>query len=273
MRVKGLGNLNKTVRKVILTIPILGIVTASYFFIQWYIDSKKTDEQIDEINNIVITKDVESDEDSLLINPPVDEEDPYWEFVKMSMTDVDLTELKKINEETEGWIQVSDTNVNYPFVQHQDNTFYLNHSFDQRKNNAGWVFADYRNNFDALDRNNIIYAHGRINSVLFGTLKNTIRSDWYENLDNHVIKVSTEYHNTLWQVFSIYHIPTTSDYIVTDFSNDATYQNFLDFIKNRSIYDFNVDLDSQDKILTLSTCYSSEEKLIMHAKLIKIDDK
>ena len=81
--------------------------------------------------------------------------------------------------------------------------------------------------------------------------------------------MSTEKHNTLWQVFSVYHIKTTSDYIVNNFNNDSSYNNFLKLIKERSIYKFDVDLNSNDNVLTLSTCYSKSERVVMHAKLIK----
>ena len=41
-------------------------------------------------------------------------------------------------------------------------------------------------------------------------------------------------------------------------------------IKDRSIYDFNVELDANDKILTLSTCSNgNDQRLVVHAKLIK----
>jgi len=40
-------------------------------------------------------------------------------------------------------------------------------------------------------------------------------------------------------------------------------------IKNRSIYNFNIDIDKNDKILTLSTCYKKTQKTVVHAKLIK----
>ncbi len=168
-----------------------------------------------------------------------------------------------------GWIQVLGTNINYPFVQHNDNEYYLDHSFKREKNGAGWVFLDSRNNIENLDKNTIIYAHGRIDSIMFGTLKNITKSSWYENKDNHIIRMSTEKHNTLWQVFSVYHIKTTSDYIVNNFNNDSSYNNFLKLIKERSIYKFDVDLNSNDNVLTLSTCYSKSERVVMHAKLIK----
>ena len=46
---------------------------------------------------------------------------------------------------------------------------------------------------------------------MFGSLKNIINNDWYNNSQNYVIKMSTIKENTLWQVFSIYKTPYTND--------------------------------------------------------------
>lgn len=256
---------------ILLCLVALGIAIYQIFI--WQDDSKQIDSQIEEISKIVTPYELTSTDNSTLVNPPEDKENPYWDFIKLSMMNVDFAKLKDINNETKGWIQVLGTNINYPFVQHNDNKFYLNHSFDQKENGAGWVFLDSRNNIDNIDRNNIIYAHGRINSVLFGTLKNILKSGWLETPNNHVIKVATESGSSIWQVFSVYHTPTTSDYIVTDFKNDETYLNFLKYLEGKSAYDFNVEVDSDDKILTLSTCFTSTEKVVMHAKLIKVVSK
>ena len=85
--------------------------------------------------------------------------------------------------------------------------------------------------------------------------------------------MSTEKVKTMWQIFSTYKIPTTSDYIKTSFISDDEYMAFLETIKNRSEFNFNVDLNSDDKILTLSTCYNDTEKMVVHAKLIKYEIK
>ena len=128
---------------------------------------------------------------------------------------------------------------------------------------------DYRNNIGELDKNTIIYAHGRLNGTMFGSLKNIFNSDWFNDINNHVVKLSTESENTLWQVFSVYHIPTTSDYLQVKFSNDTDFLDFINMLKSRSQYDFNVEFSAEDKILTLSTCYNDEERVVLHAKLIK----
>ena len=99
----------------------------------------------------------------------------------MTMMSVDFDELLKINPDTRGWIYIHNTNVNYPFVQSQDNSYYLNHSFDKSYNNAGWVFLDYRNDLsDFNNKNTILYAHNMNNKTMFGTLINILSNDFYK---------------------------------------------------------------------------------------------
>ena len=188
--------------------------------------------------------------------------DPYWEFIKMNYMEVDFSNLIKRNKETVAWISVNETNINYPVVQHSDNEYYLNHSFNHSKNEAGWVFMDYRNQAQTFQQNTILYAHGRKNGSMFGTLKNTLNKNWYQNPNNHIVKVSTPFENSLWQVFSIYKIETTNDYIQTDFSNETSFLTFIHKISDRSIYKFPTTVNGNDKILTLSTCFNEKEKIV-----------
>ena len=104
---------------------------------------------------------------------------------------------------------------------------------------------------------------------MFGSLKNIFKSDWFDDVNNHVIKLSTLTENTLWQVFSVYTIPTTSDYLQIDFSSDEEFLEFVMMLKDRSRYNFNVEFNATDKILTLSTCLNDKERVVLHAKLIK----
>ena len=43
----------------------------------------------------------------------------------MNLINVDFNKLKNINDQTKGWIQVNGTNINYPFVQADNNEYYL----------------------------------------------------------------------------------------------------------------------------------------------------
>ena len=255
----------------ILLMCIISLTVSIVNIIKWNIDKGNTKEQVQEIEKIVEIEEMPDTESTEIISQPKEppKANPYWDYIKMNMIHVDFSELKLINSGVKGWIQVNGTNINYPFVQTKDNKYYLTHSFDKSYNQAGWVFLDYRNNIQSLNKNTIIYAHGRLDTTMFGSLKNIVKSNWHINSNNYVVKLSTEFENTLWQVFSVYHIETTSDYLQIDFNNDNEYQEFLNKLINRSVFNFNTTISSTDNILTLSTCYNKTEKVVMHAKLIK----
>lgn len=241
-----------------------------YNIIKWKLDSNKTNEEINTIQENTNIEEVKDNKGTEIIKQAekIPKENPYWDYIKMNMIDVNFDNLKKINSDVVGWIKVNGTNINYPFVQSKDNKYYLTHSFNKSYNNAGWVFLDYRNN-NINNRNTIIYAHGRTDKTMFGTLRKVLNNGWINNTNNYVIKISTEKENSLWQIFSIYHIATTNDYLQTEFKDEREYQRFLNILKNRSNHNFNTSITSNDTILTLSTCYNDSKKMVVHAKLIK----
>jgi len=257
----------------LILFTILGLYS-SYNIIRWAIDAENTEKQIEEIHETVEIKEITDSTATEIVNPPKKEEikeNPYWDYIKMNLINVDFTKLKEQNSDTVGWIQVSGTNINYPFVQTDNNTYYLKKDFNKKYNSAGWVFMDYRNNLENLNQNTILYAHGRVDGTMFGSLKNIFESNWYNNKNNHVVRLSTEYQNTMWQVFSVYRIPETSDYLEINFNNNEKYMNFLNMLQNRSELKFDVSLNEEDKILTLSTCYKENDRVVLHAKLIKME--
>lgn len=257
----------------IFFISLFFVIISSFQIIKWTKDNKSTNKETNKITDNIKVKKTNKDTKLIDQNTEIANSNPYWDFIKMKLIDVDLNELKKQNNETIGWIQVKGTNINYPFVQHSDNSYYLSHDFSKNKNNAGWLFLDYRNNINQINKNTIIYGHGRLDRTMFGSLKNIFKSDWLNDQNNYVIFISTEKENTMWQVFSTYRIKTTSDYLRINFQNDNDYQNFLDMITKRSEHNFNTPINTNDNILTLSTCYNNEKKVVLHAKLIKYQKK
>ena len=115
---------------VILGIILLCLLVILFISVKniydWFKDNKKTKEMIEVIEDNTNIEEIKDDEETGLIN-------------------VDLNDLRKINEDTVGYIKVNNTNINYPVVQSTDNNFYLSHTFDKSENKAGWVFMDYRN--------------------------------------------------------------------------------------------------------------------------------
>ena len=240
---------NKRYKKVILNIIIYMILLFVLIYsgikiFKWYKDKTNNNKIAEQIKSTVIVEDENKEEYT-----------------------VDFKKLKEQNNETVAWIKVNNTNVEYPVLRATNNSFYLNHSFDKSKNSAGWIFADYRNKFDGTDKNIIIYGHNMRDDSMFGSLKNILNSDWYDNEENTNITLFTENEKCIYKVFSVYKIENEDYYIKTEFSNDNEFEKFIETLKKRSIKNFNIDISKEDSILTLSTCANNNKyRVVLHAK-------
>ena len=188
-----------------------------------------------------------------------------------SKYNIDWKTLKTQNPDSVAYLKVDGTNIDYVVVKSSDNKYYLDRNFSKEYNVAGWIFADYRNSLNGSDKNLVIYGHNTLDGSMFGTLKNTLDKEWYENKDNGNIVLVTENGEYNYHVFSTYTIVPEDYYITTYFNNDDDFYSFIINLKNRSIYDYGVELSKEDKILTLSSCYgNSTKRVVLHAKLINI---
>lgn len=239
-----------------------------YSLVTWQLDNNKIKNlhsEIDDISNGEFIKDKGD-----AFNPPDDKDSDYWYYIGLPFYNVDFDELLKKNKDTVAFIHMENNNINYPVVQSKDNSYYLTHAFDKSYNEAGWVFLDYRNNINSLSFNNIIYGHGRLNKTVFGSLKDTLDKKWQSNKDNLAIYISTPNENMIFQIFSIYTIKSESYYINTLFNNKNEKSKWLDTMIKRNTSAINTSVDTNDKILTLSTCLDDNGgRVVVQAKLIK----
>ena len=117
---------------------------------------------------------------------------------------VDFSSLKAMNSDTVGYLKVNGTNVESAVVQAKDNSYYLSHNFKKNYNKAGWIFADYRNQFDGTDKNIVIYGHNMKNGSMFSSLKNILTANWQEQEEKkprpggHKENRMRAYKGTLW---------------------------------------------------------------------------
>ena len=185
----------------------------------------------------------------------------------------DFEKLKKINSDVVGYIEVDNTKVSYPVVKTNNNSYYLNHTYTKEKSEIGSIFLDYRNDLDNLSKNNIIYGHGRLDNTMFGSLNNLLDSSNLDSKESYYITLSTPNSIMTFKIFSVYTIPKEGYYIKTYFSSNKYFKEFLETIMKRSIYNFNTDVNTSDKILTLSTCKDNfGKRIVVHAKLLKKEE-
>lgn len=240
-----------------------------------YIDTKNYDNIESELNQLLLNLDLpeEKEEKDIIFIEPNDEDKEKLTETTTTIYDIKyekvFEKLLEINKDTIGWLTVNNTNIDYPVVQSNNNDYYLQKDFYNNKNRHGWIFMDYRNSIEDLDDNTIIYGHNLANQKMFGTLRYASNASWYKKTNNQIITFNTLNQNMKWQIFSVYKVPVTNDYLIANFTNNEEKIEFFKMLKDRSIYDFNQFIDENTKILTLSTCSNgSKERLVVHAKLI-----
>ena len=180
--------------------------------------------------------------------------------------------LQEINTDIVGWITVDDTRIHYPILQAKDNEYYLNKNYQKEETRAGSIFLDYRNDpkFER-NQNTIIYGHRMKDGSMFGQLKKYLDEDFFN--ENKTIYLDSLYEGYDLEVFSVYQTTTDFYYIETEFTDGPDYQQFVEKLKKKSMYSTDVTIDSDDTIVTLSTCDyavdSLEGRLVVHGKLVK----
>lgn len=190
----------------------------------------------------------------------------YEKVKKLSKED-----LSNINSDFRFWINVESTNIDYPVLQGKDNEFYLNKDIYKEKLGSGSIFMDYRNDYEN-DENTIIYGHNMKNKTMFSQLENFKDESFFN--ENNKIKIITNDKEYIYEVFSAYYVSPNYNYIIPTFDNKSDYETYLGEITNKSLHKSNINVSSNDKIITLSTCsYETKNtRTVVHGKLInKID--
>ena len=233
--------------KVFKFIFIVGIIISLINIGIWYFQNKESSNIKEELNDLIEIVNTEEND----------------EFK------IDFETLKEKNSDTVAYLKVNNTNIDYVVVKGNDNSYYLKHNFNKDYNRSGWIFMDYLNKFDGSDKNIIIYGHNTLDGSFFGTLRNVVKEDWYTNKENHIITLISENETFYYQVFSTYSIDVEDYYITTDFKNNNEFDIFVNTLRKRSVFDYEVPVDGNDVILTLSTCTGNgTRRMVLHAKKI-----
>lgn len=183
------------------------------------------------------------------------------------MTARAMTIREHFNADYVGWVRVPNTEVDYPIVVGEDNSYYLNHGFDHKEYEPGTIFMDYRDRFgfdDADQSENIIlYGHNRADKTMFGSLR-VYRQDLDFYHDAPFIELESNYKKYTYVIFAlpIADGKATASWRFWDMEEFDSQEAFDDYVQNareRSLVDIPVDVKFGDKLVTLSTCYSDAD--------------
>lgn len=235
-------------RKIINIILVAIIIVCLSIIGYKYYNYNKDDKLNSEIQDLqpVINEDSDSDNNSSGENDGQDQS-KEGNYVNSANEE----ELKSINSDYKMWIQIENTNINYPVVQGSDNDYYLKHNFRKESNISGTVFVESANDIDN-DKNIILYGHNMRNGTMFNNITN-YKEESFFNEDN---KISIIMNNTLYEyeVFSVYVKNVSEVNLAIGFASEDEFINYAYNEAEESLYKKDVDFSAEDNLITLVTC-------------------
>lgn len=186
---------------------------------------------------------------------------------------IDWLNLKATNRQIVGWLYCEDTNINYPVVQTENNTYYLTHNAKRKEDQAGALFVDYRNAMDSSYENLIIYGHRMKDGSMFGQLAKFSEKSY---CDKHTaFYYLTEQQSYRIDVFACRTVRGDIKYFPTSFTGEQTLQTYFDKAISQSYWQ-----EAPQKrpdgafMITLSTCskydFQDSPKLLVHGWAVPI---
>lgn len=164
---------------------------------------------------------------------------------------VDLETLRAYNQEVLGWIAIPGV-LSYPLMQGQDNSFYLNHTWNGSRNSVGSVFMDYRCRGDMGDFNTVIYAHRTRRGAMFGSLSHYAdQGFWAAHPDVYLV---TDSGISRYRIYAAYEAELTGSAYYRQFGTAEGRKAFVSDGVKRSRVHADVLPTAEDRFLTLSTC-------------------
>ena len=78
-----------------------------------------------------------------------------------------VKQLQGQNTDIVGWLEIENTNINYPVLQGADNNYYMTHNYKNEKSKNGSIFLDADYNWDIPSNNLLMYGHNLGNGMMF----------------------------------------------------------------------------------------------------------
>lgn len=253
-------NKGKIIKSVILII-FVGIFSISCYKIADYFIVR---EKSKNLYNEIIDQAVSTHSESVVSTDKMNTDETKETKQEISIN-FDL--LAKEYNDIVGWLYSPDTVINYPVVQGKNNSYYVNHMPNEKKNSAGSIFADYRNILPNNDFNYIVYGHNMKNNTMFGTLTDYKKQKYYDKHPNMYFITENGYYKV--ELFAGYVTKSNSDAYIVNHTQE-TLKAYMEQIKRKSTFDSPVQYNEGEKIITLSTCsYESKNSRYVVIGILK----
>lgn len=204
---------------------------------------------------------------------PKKEETPEKPAVEIP---IDFAALKEQNPDVYAWIKIPGTVIDYPILQSgTDNAYYLKHTMDGQEKPEGAIFTEDYNTKTFEDPNTVIYGHDMKNGSMFQNLHNYMDRTFFDN--NREVLIYTPDEILHYKIFAAYLYDSRHLLQSIDFTNKEVFEQYLNNIFSKrdmnAFVDMSMDVTSEDRIITLSTCYAGNpaQRYLVQAVLISIE--
>ena len=184
------------------------------------------------------------------------------EEVTLEKTDrmLKVEDLKKINTDIIGWLEIPNTKINYPVLQGKDNEYYMTHNYKKEKSKNGSIFLSKDYNWDIPSSNLLIYGHNNKNGTMFQELLNYEDFNFYK--EHPTIRFTTATEDMEFEIISVFksRVYYKSEqnvfryYFFINANTKAEYDDFINNAKAASLYDIKKAANYGEQLITLSTC-------------------
>lgn len=180
------------------------------------------------------------------------------------------------NKSLIGWLKIDDTIIDYPVMQTSNNDYYLNHNFNQEKDNNGSIFMDAGCTAYPRSQNLILYGHHMRSGRMFGDLEKYAKESYYK--EHSIIHFDTIYEKSIYQVMYVFRTKVLKEneiafkyYQFIDAGSVEEFNSHMNEMAQMSLYDTGVTAGFGDELLTLSTCDNSQTdgRFVVVAKRIQ----
>lgn len=177
-----------------------------------------------------------------------------------------VQELKKENSDVIGWIEIEGTNINYPVLQGEDNSYYMTHNYKKEEVRDGSIFLDKDYDWSIPSSNLLMYGHNMGDGAMFQDL---LKYEYEEFYNQHpTIRFTTTTEDAEYEIISAFksRVYYKSEknvfryYYFINAYNEEEYNEFVNNAKEASFYDTGKTAEYGDQLMTLSTCsYHTED--------------
>ncbi len=171
-----------------------------------------------------------------------------------------VKELQGQNADIVGWLEIENTNINYPVLQGTDNRYYMTHNYKKEKSKNGSIFLDANYNWNIPNNNLLIYGHNLGNGMMFQELLKYEKKSFYQ--EHPVIRFTTAKEDDQYEIISVFksRVYYKSEknvfryYYFINNKSEEEYNQFVKNAKNASLYPIDATANYGDQLITLSTC-------------------